>query len=73
MHFIVLFNMFSGLTPTLIIHENLVFHKSNEIVLITSKWLSTILNDLKPYEHILNKLSKDLGKARITAHSNGQL
>ena len=47
----------------------MAFHKANEIVLTSPKWLSTLLNDLKPYENFLNQLSEDLGKARITTHS----
>ena len=66
MNFIVLF---SGLTPALIIHENVAFHKANEIALTRSKWLSTFILYLKPYGNFLNRLSEDLGKARITAHS----
>ena len=61
-HFIVLFTLFPGLTPALIIHENVVFHKANEIALTRSKWLSTFIIDF------LNKLPEDLGKAKITAH-----
>ena len=68
-HFIVLFTLFSVLTPALIINENVAFHKANEIALTRSKWLSTFITDLKPYKKFLNKLSEDLGKARITAHS----
>ena len=58
MHFIVLFTLFSGLTLALIIHENVTFHKANKIALIRSKWLSTFIIDLKPYENVLNRLSK---------------
>ena len=50
MHFIVLFTLLSGLTQALIIYKNVVFHKANEIALTRSKWLSTIITDLKPYE-----------------------
>ena len=64
-----MFTLFPGLTPALIIHENVAFHKANEIALIRSKWLSTLITDLKWYENFLNRLSEDLGNARITAHS----
>ena len=47
----------------------MAFHKTNEIALTRSKRLSTFITDLKPYENFLNRLSEDLGKARITAHS----
>ena len=64
-----LFTVFSWLTLPLIIHMKLTFHKVNKIDLTRSKWLFTFIIDLKPYENFLNKLSEDLGKAKITAHS----
>ena len=64
-----MFTLFSGLTLGLIIHENVAFHKANEIVLTRSKWLSTFIIYLKPHENFLNRLSEDLGNARIAAHS----
>ena len=69
MYFIVLFAQFSGLTPALIIHENVAIHKANKTALTRPKWLSTFIIDLKPYENFLNKLSEDLGKDRLTANS----
>ena len=51
MHFIVLFTLFSQLTPALIIHENVTFYEVNEIALTRSKWLSTFIIDLKPYDN----------------------
>ena len=68
MHFIILFTLFSGLIPALIIHENVAHQKVNEITLIRSKWLSTFIIDIKPYENFFNKLSEDLGKDKIGAH-----
>ena len=50
-------------------HENVAFHKANDIALTRSKWLSTYIIDLKPYENFLNRLSEDLGKAKIATHS----
>ena len=73
MHFIVLFTLFSGLTLALIMHENVEYHKANEIVLTRSKWLSTFIIDLKSYEKFLNMLSEDLGEARITAFSTEKI
>ena len=73
MHFIVLFILFSGLTLALIIHENVASYQANDIAITISKRLSTFNTDLEPYENFFNKLSDDLGKARITAHSIEQL
>ena len=65
----IVYSLFHGLTLALIIHQNVAFNKANEVALMTSKWLSTLITDLKPFENFLNRMSEDLGKARITAHS----
>ena len=54
MYFLVLFTPFSGLTPALIVNENVALHKTNEVALTRSKWLSTFVIDLKPYENFLS-------------------
>ena len=46
MHCIVLFILFR-LTQALVVHENVVFHKANDIAFIRSKWLSTFVIDVK--------------------------
>ena len=69
MHFIVLFTLFPALTPALIIHENVAFHKANEIALTRSKWLSTFIINLMSHENFLKRVSEDLGKGKITAYS----
>ena len=69
MYFLGLFALLSGLTQTLIAYENVAFHKTNEVALSRSKWLSTFVIDVKPYEKILSKLSDDLKKAGIAAHT----
>ena len=73
MYFLEVFALLSGLTQTLIVCENVAFHKTNEVALIRSKWLSTFVIDLKPYAKFLSKLSDDLRKAGIAAHTVDQL
>ena len=41
----------------------------NEVALTRSKWLSTFITDLKPYENFINRLSEYLGGVVITDHS----
>ena len=52
-----------GLCESLIIHENVIFQKVNEITLTRSKWLVTFVLDLKPYSNFLQKLSSDIAEA----------
>ena len=39
--------LLSGLTQTLIVYKNVALHKTNEVALTRSKWLSTFVIDLK--------------------------
>ena len=64
-----LLTLFSGLTHGLSMHENVIFHKANEIALTRSKWLFTFVIDLVPYEQLLNKLSLDVHGASATFDS----
>ena len=64
-----LFNLLSGLTQTLTVYENVAFHKTNEVALTRSKWLSTFVIDLNPYENFSSKISDDLRKAGTAAHT----
>ena len=41
-------------------HENVIFHKANEIALTRSKWLFTFVIDLATYVQLLSKLSLDV-------------
>ena len=58
-----------GVVHALVIHENIVFYKQNEVSITHSDWLLTFVIDLKPYENFLEKLSYDVQKASlITLH-----
>ena len=42
------------------VHENVVFHKTNEVSLNHARWLVTFIHDLRPFEVFINNISKDL-------------
>ena len=58
-----------GLTEALVINENVVFHKENEVSITRSKWLFTFLIDLNPYENFLSSLALDIEKAAMVARN----
>ena len=58
-----------GLTEALVINENVVFHKENEVSITRSKWLFTFVIDLNPYENFLLSLALDTEKAAIVARN----
>ena len=62
-----------GLTEALVINENVVFHKENEVAITRSKWLFTFVIDLNPYENILMRLAIDVENAAIVARNLVQL
>ena len=54
-----------GLTEALVINENVVFHKENEVSITRSKWLFTFVIDLNPYENFLLSLALDIEKLLV--------
>ena len=52
-----------GLVGGLIVHENVVFHKENQVSVTRSKWLFTFVIDLNPYATFLVKLEDDTYRA----------
>ena len=62
-----------GLTEALVINENVVFHKENEVAITRSKWLFTFVIDLNPYENFLMRLAIDVENAAIVARNLVQL
>ena len=47
-------------TSGLVVHENVVFHKTNEVSSNYARWLVTFIHDLRPYEVFIDKINKDL-------------
>ena len=47
-------------TSGLVVHENVVFHKTNEVSSSHARWLVTFIHDLRPYEVFIDKINKDL-------------
>ncbi len=43
-----------------VIRENVVYHKTNEISSNHARWLVTFIHDLRPYEVFIDKINKDL-------------
>ena len=62
-----------GLTEALVINENVVFHKENEVAITRSKWLFTFVIDLNLYENFLTRLAIDVENAAIVARNLVQL
>ena len=58
-----------GLTEVLVINENVVFHKENEVAIIRSKWLFTFVIDLNPYKNFIMRLAIDVENATIVARN----
>ena len=53
-----------GCTFCVVIHENGVFHKTNEISLNHARWLVTFIHDLRPYEIFIDKISSDIASTQ---------
>ena len=51
--------LFKVATP-LIVHENTVFYKTNEITASKSRWLVTFVIDLDPFQKFMTKLNNQM-------------
>ena len=69
MYCLVLFILFCRLIYAIIFHENVAFHKINEIAFTQSKCLSKFVIETQPYDNLLKRLSEDLSKNEIAANS----
>ena len=58
--------VFMGLTGSVIINENVIFQKTNEVTITHAKWLASFLIDLQPFSGFLDKLDKDIHDALLT-------
>lgn len=47
-------------TSGLVINENVVFHKTNEVYANNAQWTVTFVHDLRPYKTYVNKIKNDL-------------
>ena len=52
-----------GLRQGIVVHDNVIFHKTNEITMTRSRWLVTMVIDLKPYDRFIKKLKVDIENA----------
>ncbi|MCG8094216.1 MAG: envelope fusion protein [Candidatus Thiodiazotropha endolucinida] len=59
--------VFMGLTGSVIINENVIFQKTNEVTITHAKWLASFVIDLEPFNGFLDKLGKDISIATVTA------
>lgn len=63
----VVFTLVFGLAGSIVVKQNVVFQKTNEIATTRAKWLASFIVDLKPFDDFLNGLQTDIGTAQTTA------
>ena len=59
--------IFFGLTGSVIINENVIFQKTNDITVTHAKWLASFVIDLEPFNAFLAKLAEGIDTAAVTA------
>lgn len=61
MSFLTLLLLFST-TTAVVVHENVIFTKTNELTTSRSRWLMTLVIDLESYQRFINKLQYDINE-----------
>ena len=62
-----LITLLFGLTETVFVSENVVFHKTNDISTVQAKWLASFVIDLHPFGQFITKLENDTHLATVIA------
>ena len=63
----IVFPLLIGLTGAVLINENVIFHKTNDITTTRARWLASFVIDLKPLGQFIEKLGNDIEIATDTA------
>ena len=63
MNYLLMTTFLHAFAQPLVIHENIVFYKQNEVSITRSDWLFTFIIDIKPYENLIIRLTLDIQKA----------
>ena len=53
-----------GVSNAVVVTNSVVFNKVNEITTTRSRWLVSLVTDLNPFEHALEKLLQDVGSTQ---------
>ena len=64
----IVFPLLIGLTGAVLINENVIFHKTNDISTTRARWLASFVIDLKPLGRFIEKLGNDIEIATVTAN-----
>lgn len=54
-----------GLTGAVLINENVVFQKTNDITTTRAKWLASFIIDLQPFSQFIGRLEQDIYAASL--------
>ena len=60
---LIVLSLLAGICQAVLIHENVVFHKTNDITTTRARWMVTMVIDLNPFDLFINKIHRDIQNA----------
>ena len=65
MGILIAFALLIGLAGAVLINENVVFQKTNDITTTRAKWLASFIIDLQPFSQFIDRLERDIYAASL--------
>ena len=56
-----------SITEAVLINENVIFQKTNDVTTSRVKWLASFVINLQPFGQFLDKVAEDIEVATVTA------
>ena len=66
---LIVLSLLADICQAVLIHENVVFYKTNDITTTRARWMVTMVIDLNPFELYINKIHRDIQNAAGVARA----
>ena len=60
---LIILSLLAGICQAVLIHENVVFYKTNDIITMRARWMVTMVIDLNPFDLFIIKIHRDIQNA----------
>ena len=62
---LIVLSLLAGICQAVLIHENVVFYKTNDITTTPARWMITMVIDLNPFDLFINEIHRDIQNAGV--------
>ena len=66
---LIFLSLLAGICQAVLIHENVVLYKTNDITTTRERWMVTMVIDLNPFDLFINKIHRNIQNAAGVARA----